>query len=78
MSENILTIDQVATLALRLPPIERVRLAKRILDAVEHDWADDLDRDSLIFAQAKTEAKEFITLDELVLDYEQATGHSLE
>ena len=38
----------------------------------------EMERDRQLFLEAKATATEFISLDELIEDYEQATGHDLD
>lgn len=79
MSENVLVLEQVAELALRLSPVDRVRLIERLMPLVERDMVQawEIERDSLIIEQARAEASEFVTLDEMLAEYTRETGYDL-
>ena len=80
MNSGTVALEDVETLAMQLSPLQKVCLVERIMATVEEDLTalDELDRDSQLFAQAKAQATGFITLDEMLQDYERATGQHLD
>jgi len=75
---EITAVENVTQLALRLPPVDRLRLVERIMAATARDLAqDELERDGRLLAEAKAQATEFVDLEEAIEDYERETGHDL-
>lgn len=79
MSANVVGLEDVAALALRLSPLERVKLAERLMATVEQDLTalDEIEHDSHLLAEAKAQATGFVSLDEMLQDYTRVTGHQL-
>ena len=79
MNGSTAVLEDVTTLALQLSPVDRVKLVERLLPVIEHDVTQSwqIERDSVIIEQAKAEATGFVTLDEMLDEYQRETGHDL-